>query len=251
MKYAADFRRIAREALSGRWGIAVIAGLLATLLGAVSSGGPELNFEINDNGANLGVEFAGQQIFSSGTGWNEQLTGILIGGTAIIILSALVSAVIFFVLGGVLEVGYSSFNLDLVDRRKQPEIGTMFGYFPRWKTAAAAKFLRGLYAFLWGLLFIVPGIVVSYSYAMTGYILAEHPELSAQEAMERSKQMMYGNRFRLFCLEISFIGWSLLCLLTFGIGNLWLTPYVQTATAAFYREISDTEHVVASGEANL
>jgi len=251
MKYAADFRRIAREALSGRWGIAVIAGLLATLLGAVSSGGPELNFEINDNGANLGVEFAGQQIFSSGTGWNEQLTGILIGGTAIIILSALVSAVIFFVLGGVIEVGYSRFNLDLVDRRKQPEIGTMFGYFPRWKTAAAAKFLRGLYAFLWGLLFIVPGIVVSYSYAMTGYILAEHPELSAQEAMERSKQMMYGNRFRLFCLEISFIGWSLLCLLTFGIGNLWLTPYVQTATAAFYREISDTEHVVASGEANL
>ena len=69
--------------------------------------------------------------------------------------------------------------------------------------------------------------------------------------MERSKQMMYGNRFRLFCLEISFIGWSLLCLLTFGIGNLWLTPYVQTATAAFYREISDTEHVVASGKTNL
>lgn len=251
MKYAADFRRIAREALSGRWGIAVIAGLLATLLGAVSSSGPELNFEINDNGANLGVEFAGQQIFSSGAGWNEQLTGILIGGTAVIILAALVSAVIFFVLGGVIEVGYSRFNLDLVDRQKEPEIGTMFGYFPQWKTAAAAKFLRGLYAFLWGLLFIVPGIVVSYSYAMTGYILAEHPELTAQEAMERSKQMMYGNRFRLFCLEISFIGWSLLCLLTFGIGNLWLTPYVQTATAAFYREISDTEHVVASGEANL
>ena len=76
---------------------------------------------------------------------------------------------------------------------------------------------------------------------MTGYILADHPELTASEAIECSKEMMDGNRFRLFCLQLSFIGWSILCAFTFGIGNLWLTPYRQAATAAFYREISGTE----------
>ena len=82
-----------------------------------------------------------------------------------------------------------------------------------------------------------------YSYAMTGYILAEHPELTASEAIERSKEMTSGNRFRLFCLQFSFIGWSILCAFTFGIGNLWLRPYQQAATAAFYRDISGTERI--------
>ena len=248
MKYAADFRRIAREVLSGRWSVAVIAGLLATLLGAVASSGPELTLNINDNGADLGLEFAGQQIYTSSAGFGEQLRGFLIGGATLIILAALIMAVLYFVLGGVVEIGYSRFNLDLVDRQREPEIGTLFGYFPHWKAAAGAKFLRGLYAFLWGLLFIIPGIVASYSYAMTGYILAEHPELSAGEAIERSKQMMYGNRFRLFCLELSFIGWGILCALTLGIGNLWLTPYKQAATTAFYREVSGTESVFTPAE---
>ena len=55
--------------------------------------------------------------------------------------------------------------------------------------------------------------------------------------------MMSGNRWRLFCLQFSFIGWSILSALTLGIGGLWLTPYTQTATAAFYREISGTEYM--------
>ena len=93
------------------------------------------------------------------------------------------------------------------------------------------------------MLFIIPGIIANYSYAMTGFILAEYPEMTAGEAIERSKEMMDGNRFRLFCLQLSFIGWSILCSFTFGIGNLWLRPYRQAATAAFYREISGTERI--------
>lgn len=77
---------------------------------------------------------------------------------------------------------------------------------------------------------------------MTDYILAENPDITASEAIERSKSMMYGNRWRLFCLQFSFIGWSILASLTFGIGNLWLTPYRQATTAAFYREISGTAY---------
>ena len=168
----------------------------------------------------------------------DLLTGFIVGSATFIILAAVVMAVVYFILGSVVGVGYSRFNLDLVDRQKEPEIGILFGYFKFWKTTAAASFLQGLYVFLWSLLFIIPGIVAGYSYAMTDYILAEHPELTAGEAIEQSKAMMYGNRFRLFCLQFSFVGWDLLCALTLGIGSLWLRPYKQAAEAAFYRDIS-------------
>lgn len=91
--------------------------------------------------------------------------------------------------------------------------------------------------FLWTLLLIVPGIIKSLSYAMTPYITVEHPELSATEAINESKKMMNGNKWRLFVLELSFIGWILLAFLTLGIGFLWLTPYMQTTFAAFYNDV--------------
>lgn len=238
MKYAADFRRIAREALRGRWGIAVIAGLIASLLGAIGSGGPELNIELNDGHFSAGLSVAGQDIISTdGMHW-----GLFAGMTAYILIFAIVMGIVLFVLGSVIEVGYSKFNLDLVDRRSEAKIEIMFGYFSFWKTTAAARLLQTLYILLWSLLFIIPGIMAAYSYSMTGYILAENPNMPADEAIARSKQMMDGNRWRLFCLQISFIGWSILSsLLTFGIGDLWLTPYRQAASAVFYREISGTE----------
>lgn len=244
MKYAADFRSLARAALKGKWGIAVIAGLLAGLLGAVAANGPEINLDISDSGASIGFQIAGQQVFSTGAGWNPALTGLLVGGAVYLALAALVMAVAYHILGSVVEVGYSRFNLELVDRQNELDLGAMFKYFPNWKTTAVAKFLRGLIIFAWSLLLIIPGIIAGYSYAMTSYILAEHPELAATEALKKSKEMMTGNRWRLFCLEFSFIGWELLSSLTMGIGTLWLRPYKQAATAAFYREISGTERPV-------
>ena len=109
-----------------------------------------------------------------------------------------------------------------------------------------AQLLQTLYVVLWSLLFIIPGIIASYSYAMTSFILAENPEMDANEAIGRSKEMMYGNRWRLFCLHFSFIGWDILATLTLGIGNLWLVPYKQAASAAFYREVSGTEYMTAA-----
>ena len=100
------------------------------------------------------------------------------------------------------------------------------------------RFLINLYIFLWTLLFIIPGIIASYSYSMTHYIMAENPEYGVNEAIAASKEMMRGNRWRLFCLRFSFIGWSILCIFTLGIGYLWLNPYMEAANAAFYKEIS-------------
>ena len=233
MKYAADFRRIAREALKGRWGIAVLAGLLASLLGAVNAGGPELNIEINNGQFSAGINIAGQTVATT-DGWCSVLVGIMpfaIAVSAIMIVGLLI-------VGSVIKLGYARFNLDLIDRQGQPQTGKLFSYFPWFTTAVAAQLWQTLFVFLWSLLLVIPGIIASYSYAMTQYILAENPELSAREAIARSKQLMYGNRGRLFCLHLSFIGWGILCAFTFGIGNLWLIPYAQAAEAAFYREIT-------------
>lgn len=237
MKYAADFRQIARDALSGKWTIAVLVGLVAMLLGGAGSGGPELKLNIDGSGAHANFEFAGQTIYSIGGGLNSDIGAFLVGSAIYIIIAAVVMAVVYFVLGSIISVGYARFNLDLADRGN-PAFETLFGYFFYWKTAAVSKLLQSVYVLLWSLLFIIPGILAAYSYAMTEFILAENPDLTASEAIAQSKEMMYGNRWRLFCLHFSFIGWDILSSLTLGIGNLWLRPYKQAANAAFYREIS-------------
>ena len=242
MKYAAEFRQIAREALNGKWTIAVLVGLVATLLGGAGSGGPEVKLNIDGSGAHASFEFAGQTIFSTGGGLNSDIGAFLVGSAIYITIAAIAMAVVYFVLGSIISVGYARFNLDLVDGGN-PSFETLFGYFSYWKTTAVARLLQSLYVLLWSLLFIIPGIMASYSYAMTEFILAEHPELTAGEAIAQSKVMMAGNRWRLFCLHFSFIGWDILCTLTMGIGHLWLRPYRQAADAAFYREITGSGYV--------
>jgi len=97
--------------------------------------------------------------------------------------------------------------------------------------------LVSLYVFLWTLLLIVPGIIAAYSYRMVFYILIDNPEIGVSEALRQSKKMMYGYKSKLFCLDLSFIGWGLLCILTFGIGILWLSPYMLTSQTIFYEEL--------------
>ena len=244
MRLAEDFRRIARNALTNKWLIAVAVGLVASILGGVGSSGPE--FKVNIDGSNISMNFnmAGQTIYSTGTngGINSEIGAFILASLPIIIIAALFMAVIYFVLGSFVGVGYAKFNLNLVDK-KNAAFETLFEYFSHWKTTTITRLLRALYVFLWSLLFIIPGIVAGFSYAMTDYILAENPELTADEAITQSKEMMNGNRFRLFCLQFSFIGWDILATLAFGIGHLWLTPYKQAAYAAFYREVSGTEFI--------
>ncbi len=248
MKYAADFRSIARDALRGKWLIAVIAGLIAALLGAVGDNGPSLNIDLDNGKFNAGLSVAGHNIISMDG--PSELWGVFAGIAVNLVIAAIVMGIVLFILGSIVEIGYARFNLDLIDRQREAEIGTLFGYLSFWGTAVCARLLRLLYVLLWSLLLIIPGIIAAYSYAMTGYILAENPELSAGEAVARSRELMSGNRWRLFCLQFSFIGWSLLCSLTFGIGILWLTPYRQAAVTAFYREISGTGYHTTPNDAD-
>ena len=251
MKIAEDFRRIARNALTGKWPIAVAVGLVASILGASGDNGPEFKINIDGSNANLSFNFAGQDIFSTGGGLNSNIGAFIVGSFGIIVIAAIIMAIVYFVLGSFTGVGYAKFNLNIVDR-KNAAFEYLFEYFSYWKTTAVARLLRTIYVLLWSLLFVIPGIVASLSYAMTDYILAENPELTSTEAIEQSKSMMYSNRFRFFCLQFSFIGWDILATLAFGIGHLWLTPYKQAAYASFYREVSGTEYIAEeyASEAN-
>lgn len=97
--------------------------------------------------------------------------------------------------------------------------------------------LQLIYTVLWYLLLIIPGIIKSYSYSMTYYILKDNPELKNNAAIEKSMQMMDGHKMDLFLLHLSFIGWAILCLLTAGIGFIFLIPYMYTAQAHFYEDL--------------
>ena len=89
------------------------------------------------------------------------------------------------------------------------------------------------------MLFFIPGLVKSYSYAMTFYIQKENPEMSGTEAITKSREIMHGNKWRLFCLDFSFVGWYLLSALTCGVLMIWVLPYHMAAHAAFYEEIKN------------
>lgn len=94
-----------------------------------------------------------------------------------------------------------------------------------------------VYVFLWSLLLLIPGCIKSYSYAMTPYILKDNPEMKNNAAIEESMRMMDGHKLELFLLDLSFIGWAILSILTCCIGFLWLTPYMNMARVNFYEDL--------------
>ena len=243
MKLAADFRQNARNALRGKWGVAVIGFLVASLLGGgnITGGFTSISFDLNfDPSSLIGEESTSEitfdKIFSEPSAELLAVIGVALG---IALMTGLVFGTAFFILGSIINVGYASFNLDIADGING-DLGTLFSYFRHWKISVLSNLLRHVYATLWSLLFFIPGIIVTYSYAMVPFIVAENPEISVRAALKRSKELMIGNRWQLFCLHVSFIGWWLLCILTLGLGTLWLRPYVETANADFYREISGT-----------
>ena len=132
--------------------------------------------------------------------------------------------------------GYSIVMLSVM-RGGEMNIGGLFDGFNDCGRIVGTKLLQAIYTFLWTLLLVIPGIIKNYSYAMTDFILKDQPELANNAAIEKSMAMMDGNKMKLFLLDLSFIGWAILCLFTFGIGFLFLQPYVQSAHAAFYEDL--------------
>lgn len=211
-----QLRLTARQSLTGNYWSAVLVAFVASIFGALVVNSHSFSLDIDEEVIkNL------PQIFKTVL----ILIGS-IGGTL---------GLVSFVLGGVVQLGYAQYLLKQHDR-EITSVKELFSQFDRFGQAFLQKFLRGLYTFLWTLLFIIPGIIKSFSYAMTPFIMAENPNMTAKEAITASKQLMEGHKWELFCLGFSFIGWYLLAALTLGIGTFFLNPYVEAAYAAFYRD---------------
>lgn len=124
-----------------------------------------------------------------------------------------------------------------ISRGEHAETSNIFDGFSNFMNAFVTYLLQGIYIALWTCLLIVPGIIKSFSYAMTFYVLEDNPTMSANDAITESRVLMDGNKWKYFCLQLRFLGWHLLAILTFGILYFWLTPYIETAKAEFYRSL--------------
>ena len=244
-----ELRRAGLDALRGNWKTAILTYFVASLFGATVTSGAGFS-------ANFNVETSLEEFI--GTIPPNMATVFAVVTTVFSILS-----IVSLIIGGAMRMGYAKYNLNLVDRKeaKFNNLFSMMNY--KWK-GFCMNFFMGLYTFLWSLLFAIPGLIKSYAYSMTPYIKAENPEMTANQAIGESISLMMGNKWRLFKLHLSFIGWGILAALPPTIvgmtallseappeklftavlvmiplcaGYLFLTPYIEAANAAFYRTI--------------
>ena len=142
-----------------------------------------------------------------------------------------------FIIGGPLMLGLTGYFLRL-SRNQDTKIEDVFDSFSEHFLQSFLLYLMtGIFTFLWSLLFVIPGIVKSYAYSMAFYVKRDNPTYDWKQCLDESQRIMRGYKWKLFCLQLSFIGWAIVCVFTFGIGTLWLTPYMNAATANFYESI--------------
>ena len=149
MKTAADFKRLALDALKGKWALAILMGLVAFLLGADMADVSRFCLNIDISNADVNIQLAGHTILSTSERWTPAI-GMIVFSAVFVVFAAIALAVLFFVLGSFVQVGYAKFNLNLVSY-KPLSFETLFGFWTYWKTTSVASLLRGIYIFLWSL----------------------------------------------------------------------------------------------------
>ena len=171
-----------------------------------------------------------------------KVIGEPVGGSVQEFLSMLVSILVFYPMSFSLVMLFLGF----VRGEQQLHVGAIFGGFKKeyYGKSIGMYLLIAIFTILWTLLLIVPGIIKSLSYALAPYILAENPELTANEAINRSMEMMKGHRMDLFLMVLGYAGFALLSVLALGIPMLWLNPYYQAVFVKFYAEVKNEQMVV-------
>lgn len=163
-----------------------------------------------------------------------------------VILETPVFFINFFIFNGIGSIwsllmlpatwGFYILFLNLI-RGVKIEWRSLFDGYKAWERIGITMILSVLYILLWAFLLIVPGIIKSYAYSLTPYLLKDDPQIRENEALKKSEQMMEGHKMQLFLLQLSFIGWAVLCIFTLGIGFFFLVPYINTAMAHFYEDV--------------
>lgn len=203
MSNSAQFRSRARASLSGKYMNGVLVCLITSLVSALISL----------------VMSNSESVFLA---------------AAYVILSLLYSVIILMPL----DVGEKRYFIELA-QNKTDIANLLYPFKNSLTNVIKVTLLQSVKIVLWSLLFYIPGLIKTYEYAMIPYILAENPNIDARRAFEMSRAMMTGNKWRLFKLQFSFIGWVLLACLTAGIGMLFLMPYTLAAQTEFYFEVKE------------
>jgi hypothetical protein len=208
----------AKRVLSGTYWISFAACLVAGLLAGGSSGassGSGASNVISNGTHTVGPDFA----------------VLLLGVTTFAVLIGVAIAIFF---SSPVQAGLKYFFIRTP--YGDTSFGNLFAAFKsgRYLSVVKTMFFTNLYIFLWSLLFVVPGIVKAYQYRMVPYLITEDPSLATEQALELSRRMTDGEKGAMFVLDLSFIGWGLLATLTFGIGFLFLAPYIEATQAQLY-----------------
>ena len=150
-----------------------------------------------------------------------------------------VGAIVSFIIAGSISLSFASIFLNVLKGKKPVAKDLIFGFQDENLLRGLFAFLRyEIFTFLWTLLLIVPGIIKSISYSQMFYLMAENPKMTAGEAQAKSMKIMEGHKWDYFILQLSFIPWHLLSIVTFGIAEIYVTPYVSITNAASYKKIN-------------
>ena len=219
------------------WKMVLVAFILSMIGGGASSVGSR---STSDNSAGSGAR-------SMFEGINMQAAMIAVIIVLVVVVIALALSIFVF---NVLEVGCRGFFSRSMT--EDPELGLIAdGFTKNYWNCVKTQFLKSLFIGLWSLLFVIPGVIKAYEYRMVPYLLAEHPEMSSGEIFARSKEMMQGNKWDTFVLDISFVGWVLLSGITLGILYIfWVGPYIAATDAALYHRISGKDTYGNGGYGN-
>jgi uncharacterized membrane protein len=169
--------------------------------------------------------------------------GIAATGCFIVMLTAICISIIpvagqitWFLLSGVMQLGHARFTL-AITRGDSPKLEHLFSGFKQLDVGIISGMLVAIFTFLWFLLLIIPGLIAIYAYSMTFFLLADDANLSATDAISKSKTMMKGHKWRLFCLQLRLFGWLILGAIPCGIGLFWAVPYMMVSYAHFYEDL--------------
>ena len=245
----------------GYWMPLLITFLTGIISGGMSTGGTTTGGSItteytSEYGGDLTPagflafmdEFFGEFFYEVGAAFENFFSNPLIALTTIFII------VLAFMIGLVIAFGWSAFvagpvivgkNRYFMEHRAfGSRFERLFWAFRsgRYLNTVKIMFWKEVKIFLWSLLFIIPGIIKSYEYSMVPYILAENPQISCERAFELSRQMTKGEKWKIFVLDLSFIGWRILGMLCCCVGEIFLQPYIEATYAELYQVMREKAH---------
>ncbi len=175
-----------------------------------------------------------------GSAWLMPLLACFIQAAILSVAANIIPGVGSLLIAGPLSFGIYFIFVKLARVGGAVEIGDLFkGFSKDFGQNFLTEFLVGIFTALWSLLFVIPGIVKGYSYAMAMYLRIDHPEYTANQAITESRRLMDGHKGDLFVLDLSFIGWYLVGSFCLGVGTLWVIPYHQMARTLFFESIKN------------